>query len=992
MKYDHVKRFADFKGLDLRSSEILRPPGFAREAKNVMHTAQGGMTQRYGHQVRVTQGATDTNHSFGVLGIWGYEATNILQTATSEILGASSITSTDDYAKSHILYRRLVHQAVFTNNHPGLPSTFTISYDTATSQYRGTIVRGGATIIDFGIGDGIVSNITQTMLAAAVSADVCTLTGHGGDRPAAFLEIGSVTAAAAGGTANVTFYTFSEVPRPRFMWPVYSGDVSAAANTINMYYESLATTPSEKFENPLKNGDEVFWVNGGTLPAPFVAATTYYVINATKTTIQLAATAGGAAINITTAGTDPFFLCSTQVNPGATFWNYANELGTEDFRPCSSVQLRNVRYFSSGRVREGTNSVSGYPYRESAALSKYDGQMFYRAGLPIFQPDGAAAGAPAPGVYTDAKGTRARVGITSAQVYYQFQYRAVDKAGNIIDGTLAPERTATGPVAGNLRSWTLSNYAAGQRSIGILSRLGFNSNYAIVGGAATTLSPAATDGYGNAPNMDVGDIGYFWDERQDRFIQREVTAIAAGSISFSSRSLDLDPTSPNFDDGQTPTWNAGTAISANVRIVVWRGITAGTNQAKYLVEEIPANPFHQDYFDDKADAALGATLILPAYNPDLPPANRHLATLNDQLIMFGDDAQDRTIYFEDIETPEGVPRGTHQFDLPKKATGAHQSGQALICGTLDSLHEVSGDLSEFKFRVDKIGNNIGITSHGSMQEAEEGLLFFESRTGPYVLANGRDLMPLGAVKLPDGYTSSRLEPYFIEDYSGSTFAPAFQRASSVIIEDLSWYVLFIPLERSTQHGFSQQNAALGQGSLAFVFDYSRGAWYRWLNVDYSNVCQHDGILHFSTRLTGVSVAASYNDISSWYGHMLTTKGFRNYIDHATATTWDWQPHWEALGQPGILKKFLRCRISSHEGLEASSTTFDLNSFVDYDATAQCNDDTLTFTTQKDKTPKLLSENVRSMMLQFTGSRIYEPMIISAYELEAVAPYRQVFKE
>lgn len=43
-------------------------------------------------------------------------------------------------------------------------------------------------------------------------------------------------------------------------------------------------------------------VEGGTLASPLVAGTTYYVIKVSDSTFQLAATAGGSAINLTTNG------------------------------------------------------------------------------------------------------------------------------------------------------------------------------------------------------------------------------------------------------------------------------------------------------------------------------------------------------------------------------------------------------------------------------------------------------------------------------------------------------------------------------------------------------------------------------------------------------------------------------------------------------------------------------------------------------------------
>lgn len=45
---------------------------------------------------------------------------------------------------------------------------------------------------------------------------------------------------------------------------------------------------------------------GGTLPAPLVASTTYYAINETDSTFKISATQGGSAINLTTDGVNVF--------------------------------------------------------------------------------------------------------------------------------------------------------------------------------------------------------------------------------------------------------------------------------------------------------------------------------------------------------------------------------------------------------------------------------------------------------------------------------------------------------------------------------------------------------------------------------------------------------------------------------------------------------------------------------------------------------------
>jgi uncharacterized phiE125 gp8 family phage protein len=68
----------------------------------------------------------------------------------------------------------------------------------------------------------------------------------------------------------------------------------------------VLTAPGHNFAA----GDQLQLSTDGTgvLPTPLAASTTYYVVNPTSSSLQLSATSGGAAIDITAAGTKPFFL------------------------------------------------------------------------------------------------------------------------------------------------------------------------------------------------------------------------------------------------------------------------------------------------------------------------------------------------------------------------------------------------------------------------------------------------------------------------------------------------------------------------------------------------------------------------------------------------------------------------------------------------------------------------------------------------------------
>lgn len=89
------------------------------------------------------------------------------------------------------------------------------------------------------------------------------------------------------------------------------GDGAATSFVINHNLGSLSAnfTVNTSTEictsngHNLHNGDPVTVASSGTLPAGLTAGPTYWVISATTDTFQLAATPGGAAINLTTAGT-----------------------------------------------------------------------------------------------------------------------------------------------------------------------------------------------------------------------------------------------------------------------------------------------------------------------------------------------------------------------------------------------------------------------------------------------------------------------------------------------------------------------------------------------------------------------------------------------------------------------------------------------------------------------------------------------------------------
>ena len=82
-------------------------------------------------------------------------------------------------------------------------------------------------------------------------------------------------------------------------------DLYSDPDVVDIVFTANSTTDVlTSVGNLLSDGDEVTVVNtGGALPAPLVAGTSYFVRDKSGGTFKLAATAGGAAIDITTDGT-----------------------------------------------------------------------------------------------------------------------------------------------------------------------------------------------------------------------------------------------------------------------------------------------------------------------------------------------------------------------------------------------------------------------------------------------------------------------------------------------------------------------------------------------------------------------------------------------------------------------------------------------------------------------------------------------------------------
>lgn len=863
--YRHVKHFADFLGIDLRSNDVVRASGFSSDGtENVVHSSQGGVTWRWGNHILAA--------AFGRYGLFEFKSTNILGTAVNELIGIGG-TGTHA-ARAH----KLVKSSFTITNSNANAATVYHFYDEAQSQFVFRIDRGGSTIVSQALGIGTEgSPYALTSLETVVDAvSGLAMSTPAASQPAAFMELVNGRVIAGSGGVG-TFYYWS--------WIVIPQGLASSADT--------------------------------------------------------------------------------QFNQDAL-------VGSADYRNVSAAMLSNALYLAN----PGTTSAEKRPL-------KYDGNRIYIAGLPAPVETGLTSDNVTAGSKTDDVRGDLTVSAPSPSVDqfgYIYRYVNIDKAGNRVEGPVLNLGFAIGGAA----LGRVFASAADTNFSGKAYNLAFGRTSSA---QSSLLTIALTSGH----TFQAGDIAFFWNSAVSRFIQREITATTTTSITLSTTSIDSDPTSDNFDAGGNVSVLNDALITNNARIAIFRDVSG----ISYLVAEVPnfmvTGGTAFSYYDNMIDGVLSAraAYVEDEFPHDPPPTNcSQISTYNGGLILSGDFKHNDTVYFSDVDGPEYFPSVTHNFRLPAKVTGHKQSGEFLVTGTPLSLHATSGVLSEFNFRNDKIGENVGIQSHLSMQEIGEGVLAFSSNIGPHVLISGRDLQPLGAVTAPDGEKASRLLPFWTKKYVSTAERPYFERAIAVVQPDDHLYILFVPFEDPSVLTLATGN------SVAWVFDYSRGAWWKWTAMNMAGgATMFENVLHFTSRAYDGSGGASASNIVTYLSQQQRSAdvGKYGYADHDSAISWKWRSHWESLGEPDLYKRFLRCKVRSEEERAASSLSLDLNTYIDDDPSLQSNDDTIPWSSERSIKAKIKAENCLSMMVEFAQTARFRPMIVTGYTLEAVAPFRPEMK-
>lgn len=588
---------------------------------------------------------------------------------------------------------------------------------------------------------------------------------------------------------------------------------------------------------------------------------------------------------------------------------------------------------------------------------KYDGQNVYRAGIPPVATLTAALGAAG--------------AITGSNYLYKARYIQYDAAGNLIEGNVISTSNLLSPAAQRMTVTVANTLAAS----------GFNTNCAIVNGAQVSVNTITVDAF---HTLKVGDTAYFFDSISAAYVTRSVTAIGGTTVTVA---------------GAAVTVADNAVISNNLRIGIYRSQTSGSTPTLfYTVAEIPNDSFNatQVYDDNSIDSALGLELIEPVTDRSPPPKGKYISVFRNILVIAGDPAFPNTVYYSDVENPEYFPDGVNSFDVDTQTgdsiSGISPNNELFVVFKDTSIHVVSGSLAEQTFRVDQLTSDIGLASHASIQEVK-GALMFLSDVGVYSMVGGQLPQPIG----------DKIDPIF-DTNASLTSSQIYKTKRAVGFNDrqLERYLLFLPAE-STISGLVHPNS----NSVVYAYDYNKQAWLKWNNINMAGGMAYAGTTTYfserryrSTSGTVVRFLYRFNDLNDAF----------DYQDNVSPINFEYSSGWEALGEPSVLKRFLRIRIFSLEELPNNNLFLNVKTERNYIKDAAQADfnfdlssdgygiaayDTLTpYGNPAESAAKhrLGQGRIRSLRVRFYNSNEQENVKITGWELEVAAPFRPAFKE
>jgi hypothetical protein len=602
-----------------------------------------------------------------------------------------------------------------------------------------------------------------------VANDTITITGHDfadGDEVTYVVPTGQT---AIDGLTNGTNYFIVSATANTFKLAATSGGsaINLLANkqvTFDADDNAVKDVTNNKIvtSNTFSNGDKVTYSNGsGTDIGGLVNNTNYFIINASGTEFQLAATSGGAAIDLTADLNVSFDPNGASVSPTTNTVTVANVGGAN-------------RFHFNGVTAPVLTLIRGTTYT-------FDMSDASNSGHPLVFQNGGAS-------YTTGVTTTGTAGTSGASVTFAVPANAPASGltyvcsvhgagmGNTITTVAA---SAVAPIDYNTETITIAGHGlangnevtysnGGGTNIGGLTT---GTNYFVVGATTDTFQLAATSG-GSAINLTAPagslgtnhsfdlDIGSSHVIRQDIGSTHQLQRLNFGNLDQTvsglvvtpdiqdSYDVTVDLIDPNDDSDASTVPNVKIKVTGttSTTVHVHETLAVGSNIFRFGADdtavkiEIIPQAYNTPNFDIDNISLKKKTVAEPIANA--PINNKGLVVTEERFIFaLGAGGNSRKVQWCDKENnTQWTPAATNEAGDIELATsgqimcGVRTRGVTLIITDTDA-HMAQYIAPPYVYSFQRVGTNCGAVSRLSAVATDQGAFWYGQENFHYFDGN-----------------------------------------------------------------------------------------------------------------------------------------------------------------------------------------------------------------------------------------------------------------
>lgn len=406
--------------------------------------------------------------------------------------------------------------------------------------------------------------------------------------------------------------------------------------------------------------------------------------------------------------------------------------------------------------------------------------------------------------------------------------------------------------------------------------------------------------------------------------------------------------------------------------------------------------------DSIADASLGEELVFPELEPDVVPYQPSIVTEHQgRLVVGGFKDAPNTIFWEDLDSREGFPLDSNYATVPSQESGAITAlwsdgyDQLAVFKPL-SFSSLVGELGG-QLTLEKRADDQGVSSQASLV-----------RAGGFSLG----ICPVGFTAFQAGQIDRELTKFLRPDFVlaqrglNTSEATILRPENSLGVNDTTNQraIFFVPAltHHTGSSPWTYDVRLANSNSKVYIFDYSEKTWGRYSFAAKTNSDWLGEALLPSAGMTMLN-GELYTASSCLYLNSNLTSGFRDsyamnsvilkrlgyessnyaydYNDACQPIEYDMYGQWEYGDSPSVDKTFESIKIFMLQASEFIPFSLRVRTYRNWDTSTVIDDRTVTFSTASDfeRIIKLKATKARCMLFRFTTSSLNTKPTITGYE-------------